>query len=68
MTEINPLKHIPVGHDSFDNGRKIFEFSNLVIPQHDGTAYEFDIDGFFLVFLQFLLGLAGDIFHGTGVD
>lgn len=68
MAEIDPLKHIPVSHDSFDDRCKVFDFANFIVAEHDRAANEFDIDGFFLFFLQFLFGFGGDVFHGAGID
>ena len=68
MTEIDPLEHIPVGHDIPDDWSEVFDFAYFIVAEHDGAAYEFDIDSFFLFFLEFLFGLAGNVFHRACID
>jgi len=64
MTEIDPLQLPPIIHNGWYNFRKGSNMPYPVIAEHKCTTDELDINGFFLLLLNLLFGLGGDVPHG----
>jgi hypothetical protein len=65
--EIDPLEDLPIVHYGFEDGLEAVELADFVVAQHQGTADEGDVYGFFLFLFQLLFCFGGDVLHGGGV-